>query len=729
MASQPLVIAVPGDAIGDAQSINDSARPPADKPLHLTFAVTSASANNIAAYVATLTDPKSPNYHKWLTEAQFGEKFGANPSDISTVTSYLKSSNFTGVTVWPNKLFVSAYATRAQAEKAFGVTIHGYNRSAAKVRQGYSATYYGPDSSPKLDARVASVVSGLFGLSNMAQRKPSLVKPAAHPNLESPDGYLYPSDLSAIYNEAALHNDGYYGAGITIGLFSPTTYAESDVDTFFAAINVTKPNINIISVNGGATDATDADEACLDIETIIGQAPAVTLNVYEGPNDGSFDIFSRMLADKPDIVSMSYGTPETDAGITAAYAQSYDVIRANMAAEGISIFVSSGDTGAYSDDAPTVVAVSIDASSPYVTSVGGTELTNITATTDYWNGEIAWTYNDGTLGSPGGSGGGLSIYYSIPSWQYGVGVQQTASDGYRQVPDVAACASTPYYYIYTGGAYVPYGGTSASCPLWASSFALIEDQVGAYLGCLNPTLYTVAASSPTVYHDITSGNNGVYNCNAGWDFVTGWGSCDFNQMMEAISGNLPISTPISNSAYLWNPGEQMISTPYDYSSTTYTTGDLFTGLETAAGKSSSAIAAWEPLLNDYVVTPTAPANVPVPGQAYWARFASTGGGLSYAGATEGALSYSVSLVPGWNMVADPYNSNIAISNSGLEVTSGSTNVPYTTAVQQGMIGPEFYDYDGAEYIQHTTGDVLKPFDGYWLYSTVNTQLTFLGPQN
>jgi subtilase family serine protease len=515
----------------------------------------SATKSEIAEFVNSQTDPSSANYHNWITPVEFGAKFGANAAEISQVSQYLTSKGFSGVKIWPDHLFISAEASRAAVETAFGVTIHGYNRSAAEIARGFSATYFAPDQLPKVDQAVAPQLAGIFGLSSAAEMLPAVRKPDAGQAQSQPTG-LDPAQLAKVYDISSLHSANLLGQGETIAIFSPTAFQQSDINQFLSLNSISSSTINIVNVDGGTRNLDNQDEACIDIETIVGQAPDATINVYEGPNNNSFDIFEKVEADDPNILSESYGSEEDT--VSASYAASYETLREAMAAEGISIFVATGDEGAYSSIHPLTVGVSVDASSAYVTAVGGTELDALD--NGAWNGEAGWSYNDGTLGPDTGSGGGLSMYYNEPAWQAGPGVSNSNSNGMRQIPDVAAVASTPFVNIYADGEYSEFGGTSCSTPLWASSMALIEQSLGTRLGNVDPTLYAIGANDSSAYHDITSGNNGVYSCTAGWDFVTGWGSADFGLLLSGFQEyNLPAAPAptISPDGGSWTAAQQV----------------------------------------------------------------------------------------------------------------------------------------------------------------------------
>jgi kumamolisin len=706
---------VPTEAIGEQHSLDiaGSAIPPA--LLSVTFALKSDAASGMNDYVATLTAPSSSNYHKWLTPEQFGARFGAKDSDISTVTSYLQNSGFSNIKIWRNKLFVTGHISAANAETLFHTTLHSYVRSSEEIAGGYSRTYFAPENEPAVDTEVASKLNGIFGLSNAGQHRPNFEVPLSQPNFIS--NALNPNDLAHIYNGGALHAGGFDGQGVTVAIFSPTAYSPSDVKSFLSANNISAGNIKVVNVNGGNKNITNLEEADIDIETVAGQAPGASINVYEGPNDGSLDIFNQMAEDKPGIVTESYGSDENS--VTSSFAASYETLREQMAAEGITIIVASGDTGAYDSNNQTTVTVSVDASSAYVTSIGGTELK--AQSNDIWYSEQAWTYNDATLGSNVGSGGGLSVYYQRPSWQEGPGVTNSSSNGMRQIPDIATLGSSPFYNLYVQGSFGPFGGTSCACQFFGGSLALIEQQVGSKLGNINPALYADGTSNASIYHDITSGNNGLYSCTANWDFVTGWGSPDFAQLALAFNGGTTASTPV----HTFSSGLQMFSVPYTFASGA-TASELLNGLEASSGTADYLIASWNPTTGIYAVTPTAPANTLAPGQGYWARFGPLiTASLTAIGTPVTTSTSSVALSPGWNIIGDPYTTAIAVDS--LQVSTNGTTQSFEAAGSANIITPTLYGYDGTNYVPLSSGDSLQPYAGYWIYCNDASTLIYTAP--
>jgi kumamolisin len=256
------------------------------------------------------------------------------------------------------------------------------------------------------------------------------------------------------------------------------------------------------------------------------------------------------------VLSVSYGTGETAFSISEQDAINRSL--RNLAAEGISVFISSGDCGAFSNRITNIAMVSFPASAPYAIAVGGTHLQ--VNSQGVRTSEVAWGNRDLSpiCQNEWGSGGGVSQNpdFKLPSWQTGPGTTNhydgtsslvftanltpvSAPNGLRQVPDVAA-AAFPNISMYYQGAWIVVGGTSAAAPIWAAGTLLVDQalkQVNKPLMGGVPTIYSLA-NHPGAFHpftDITSGNNLFYPATKGWDYATGWGSPNFNDILQILS--------------------------------------------------------------------------------------------------------------------------------------------------------------------------------------------------
>ncbi len=549
------------------------------RDLHMSIGLALRNQDRLSELLAGLYDPTSPNFHQYLTPDQFAQQFGPTADQRQAVISYLNRQGFTVTQTYPTLIDFSG--SQSLAEQVFGVSINDY-----RSPDGYS--FFSNATKPVLPAYLAPDVVTLNGLDNASHyyhppilsHTTSSLSPKAGANCPAPGtsgsggggGILggssvayIPSQLSKAYNYDGLHNAGLQGAGQTVGVFELDGYSQSDIQTYaqcFGGGSVPLQNVALDGFNG--QPGAGAIEVELDIEMIISQAPQLSkLLVYEAPNttQGYNDEFARIVQDRTPVVSVSWGDCEKNAGQSEATQENQYFQQA--AAQGQSILVAAGDSGSSTcfqlqgGSFDTSLNADDPAAQPYVTGVGGTNLTlnsdNSYASETVWNG--------GFLGGAGG--GGISQFWKTPSWQTGPGVQNSYSNGMRETPDVSLDADPATGYpvyctagssctssggILGGGAsgWITVGGTSAAAPMWAAMIALANEQAAKVgkkpLGFLNPAIYKVAASSryATDFHDITPPSNsslpsnndltgfngGAYPVTQGYDMATGWGSFD-----------------------------------------------------------------------------------------------------------------------------------------------------------------------------------------------------------
>ena len=342
----------------------------------------------------------SPNYHHWLTAAEFGERFGAASSDITAVTNWLAQKGFQVHQVNAGRTMIDFSGTAESVKQAFGTEIHRLNVGGV--------SHIANMSDPKIPAALAPVVAGIVSLHDFRP----------HTNYKSHPKYTYagtnstlhalvPADLATIYNLNPLFSAGINGAGQTIVLIEDTNvHATADVSTFrstFGLGTATFTQVHPSScTNPGAVAGNDG-EATLDVEWAAAAAPGATLELASCADTattfGGLIAMQNLInaASPPPIMSVSYGECEAQNGATAnaAYVSTYQ----QAASEGVSVFVSSGDEGAASCDANATkathgIAVSGFASTPYNVAVGGTDYSDTYAgtTATYWNATNTATY-------------------------------------------------------------------------------------------------------------------------------------------------------------------------------------------------------------------------------------------------------------------------------------------------------------------------------------------------
>src|SRR5574340_72524 len=324
------------------------------------------------------------------------------------------------------------------------------------------------------------------------------------------------------------------GSGQTIAIVDAYGYptAESDLSVFsnqFSLPACTQANqcLTIHPMVGKIrNDQGWGLETALDIQWAHAVAPGAKILLVQAKSSSLSDLFSAVdyAASYPEAhqVSMSWGGSEFSSESLYDY---------HFQVSGVTFFASSGDSGS---------GVMYPAASPNVVSVGGTTL-NVDNLGNV-NSETAWS----------GSGGGVSGYEALPSYQSTYGITNSG----RSIPDVSYDADpntgVPVYdsYGYSGSAgWFQVGGTSAGSPQWASITAIANTQRSTPMsssdfGAEN-LLYGAATGAvySSNYRDITTGNNGGFQSTTGYDLVTGVGSPLTNNLVPFISGGTISPSP------------------------------------------------------------------------------------------------------------------------------------------------------------------------------------------
>ena len=545
-----------------------------DRPIDVGLSLAPRNAAALAAYAAAVSTPGSPEFHRFITPAEFAAKFGPARSSVSAVERSMRAAGLQIRGVSANHLLVDVVGRVARVEAAFHTRITRY--SLAGGGSGWAATEV-----PRLDRSAASAVQAILGLDNLAtphsqlRRAPAVrrVRVAAlvrtgrvaAPAPGAPHacavgrkdavagGGWSDDQIASAYGLSGLYARGDIGAGQTIAVFELEPFSSSDLATFdhcyFGVSHASQ--VQTIPVDGFALSGSGSGESILDIEDLSALAPAANLLVYEAPNTtfGGIDEYNTIVSqDRANIVSTSWGECEAALQTGAPGAQQLEnTIFEEAAAQGQTVVSAAGDTG--SDDcsgtpfgSSTAVRpfLSVDdpASQPYVLGVGGTSLLDASnpPSQTVWNHGNDW----------GGGGGGVSSTWPIPSWQASSGVPGVATTGFREVPDVSASADewrgvTVYSSAFgsSGGSSAGWstiGGTSSAAPIWAAVLAEVAASGGSCatlpvtaggsdLGFAAPELYAVA-SSPASYaqsfSDITQGNNDVFGLGLGYSAAPGY---------------------------------------------------------------------------------------------------------------------------------------------------------------------------------------------------------------
>lgn len=557
-------------------------------PMHVTVTLQPRDALALETFADQVSTPGSPLFRDYLTPAEFAQRFGATPDEVQTVESSLAARGLTPGTPSPGGLSIPVTATAGALERAFSVSL-----SHVALPSGASAVVN--QQAPALDPAVAPDVQSILGLDTLSQAKPLLVRAHAaaadRPHVvtggpqpcsdasakAAADGGLTSDQIASAYGLSGLYQAGDEGAGQTVAVLELESFDPGDIAAYQQCFG-TNASVSDVSVDGGGGGGAGSGEAALDVENVVGLAPKANVLVYEGPNSGSgpYDTFSAIINQhSAQVVTASWGQCEFVNGSGAASAE--NTLFQQAAAEGMSIFSASGDSGAQ-DCFPTPPTAQVDdpASQPFVTGVGGTRVNALGPRPN----ESVW--NDGpTIGA---SGGGVSTLWKMPFYQSGApgflhvvnsgsaGSTCGASSGYcREVPDVSADADPATgYVIYWNGrgsaSSVPppargwqtVGGTSGAAPAWAALIALANASSlckGIPIGFANPALYNAAASNyaanfndPTQgTNDMTGSNGGQFTAGPGYDMATGLGSPNGASLANALC---------TDSIALSNPGAQ-----------------------------------------------------------------------------------------------------------------------------------------------------------------------------
>ena len=230
---------------------------------------------------------RSPQFHRWLTPAEFGARFGAEDADTEAVRQWLQRSGFQVAPAAESKLWVEFSGTAQQVEFAFHSELHYYEWRGKK--------YLANATDIAIPAQFAAVSRGVVSLDNFGKRPPRMMQGTnkVQPNLTATGQtnvyYLAPGDFSAIYNTKGLLSSGYDGTGISIAVAAQSDIELSDVQAFrqiFVSSQPNDPNFIVSGPDPGLVDPVDLQEAQLDVEWAGGVAPGATINlVVAGSTD------------------------------------------------------------------------------------------------------------------------------------------------------------------------------------------------------------------------------------------------------------------------------------------------------------------------------------------------------------------------------------------------------------------------------------------------------------
>ena len=551
-------MALPGNRHPLAIALYDAGPVPPDFPMDrmlLTLLPDAAQQDALLQLLEAQHNPESAYYHQWLTPEQFGARYGVSESDAAQVIDWLQSHGMEVEEITAGNRSIVFSGTAKQVESAFHTPIHTYTIG--------KEVHHANSSDPEIPMAFSEVVGGVVALHDFRSEPQNNGARLPTPQFTSGGSYyLGPGDFATIYDLNPLYQQGIGGSGQAIAIVARSNIYLTDAQQFRTAFDLPANNPQII-VNGtdpGVLNSGDETEADLDVEWsgAVAKNAAIKFVVSKSTNssDGTYlsaqYIVSHNVAP---VMSMSFGLCE--AALGASGNSFINSLWQQAAAQGMTVFVSAGDNGAAGCDSPSATratqgrAVNGLCSTSYSVCVGGTEFSDSRGSL-YWSSfnaagtqssaltyipEVVW--NESGSGGLWATGGGASTVYSKPFWQSGTGVP---ADGKRDVPDVSlTAAGYDGYLIYQNGGLYVVGGTSASSPSVAAVMALVVQHTAARQGNANTAFYSLAAKQraggASVFHDITSGNNGVpgqsgFSATSGYDQATGLGSIDASVLVN-----------------------------------------------------------------------------------------------------------------------------------------------------------------------------------------------------
>jgi kumamolisin len=459
----------------------------------------------------------APQAREVLSREDFAARFGASKAAVAAVERYAAEHGLEVVAQDLAARRLRVAGTIAAMERAFGVTLNDY-----AVGQTH---YRGREGELKLPAEIVKYVDAVIGLDDRPMARPHFRKRLPR----QPKVWKQPShEVARLYDFPEADGAGQTVAIIELG----GAFGDADLDTYFKRIKRHRPKVTGVYLHGSRlaynADPGNDEEVMLDVEVIGAIVPHAHIVVYFAPNtdDGFYDAISQAVHDpvnKPSVVSISWGSKESD--YTEQTRRIFDDLGVAAAALGVTILCSSGDNGVsdqgvHDRDFTHRRKVEFPSSSPHFITCGGT---SISTDGKQIVSEVVWNDADGA------SGGGVSKYAPVPSWQRGLSAVRGKKLTGRGVPDVAGNADPQTGYdIFVHRRHLVYGGTSAVAPLWAGLIARINQILGAPVGLFTPVLYGTRPRGAGL-RPIVTGHNGFhgisgYQAGPGWNACTGLGS-------------------------------------------------------------------------------------------------------------------------------------------------------------------------------------------------------------
>jgi subtilase family serine protease len=549
------------------------------------FRPTAEQKAELDALVQAQQTPGSPEFHQWLTPAEYAGLFGLSSSDLAKVAGWLTSQGFNVERVGNSHTSITFSGTAAQVENAFHTEMQQYVVDGEK--------HFSNATDLSVPAALGGVVLSVRNLDDFRPQPQVRYHTAgadgarpAFTGAQTDQHFLTPDDVATIYDITPAYNLGDTGSGVTIAVVGQSAINVADIENFQKAMGFTVKDPTVILVPASGTSAIspgDESESDLDLEYSGGVGRGASIDfVYTGTSENVFDSLQYAIEnDIAPILSMSYGACEQT--VSASNFTALEGILEQGASQGQSLIAAAGDDGSTSCYGETTLSsteqeelsVNYPASSGYATGLGGTEFpaNDVEASNStYWKQasgsdvissalsyipEQVWNDDSAAIAAQYGAqyalsagGGGVSTLASRPSWQ--TGVAGLASGNFRLVPDISLDSSADNAgYLYCTSDTSAWstgqkascnsgfrdsstqdltvaGGTSFAAPIFAGMLSVINQKTASSgEGVAASMLFKLAGNAATyalAFHDITSGSN---KCTAGTKYCSTAGASEY----------------------------------------------------------------------------------------------------------------------------------------------------------------------------------------------------------
>ncbi|XP_078728268.1 tripeptidyl-peptidase 1 [Lampetra fluviatilis] len=551
--SQGSVLLEPDQPLGAPDGWHPLGDVAPDSEVELTFALKQQNVEALLAVLDRVSDPASENYGRHLSLDEVGELVRPSEETERTVRSWLAVHGVTQCSsVLTHDFLLCSMSARVAHRVLPGTRFQRFERDDGHTVVRSLSAYTLPTS-------LAACLDFVGGVHRFPSWHPRGVRiPPLHggaaPNVSLHLG-VDPSVLRQRYNLSAADVGSHPNNSQAVAQFLDQYFHASDLSEFMALFGKGFPHQSRVSRVVGPDQGFRAGlEASLDIEYIMSLGANISTWFWSTPGrrETQEPFLQWLLAlsntsSVPWVHTVSYGDDEDS--LSRAYMTRVSNELAKAGARGISVLFASGDSGAgcreVSKDVDTF-RPSFPASSPYVTTVGGTSFKDPFKVTEEVSDYI--------------SGGGFSNVFARPPYQevavkrYLANTKPLPPASYyntsgRAYPDVAALSSN--YWVVANLVPIPWvSGTSASTPVFGGIVALVNDHRLQHglpaLGFLNPLLYALGngRGPNTAIYDVMSGchlgcldeqSQLVGFCaTPGWDPVTGWGTPNYPALLKAL---------------------------------------------------------------------------------------------------------------------------------------------------------------------------------------------------